>query len=104
MDDDQYHRITSMLIFILSATMNSLFIFTIQAKPRQNIGNYKHLMTCFAISDITFALLGFISAPIIYAVIVTSLISTKLYDTTLKNKDAFDFGSNVGGIDLEAFK
>ncbi|KAK6053686.1 hypothetical protein COOONC_08808 [Cooperia oncophora] len=56
-------------------------------------------MACAAVhSQFLFGLL------IIHAVIVTSLISTGLYDISLKDKDAFNYGSNVGGIDLEGFK
>ncbi|XGW25474.1 hypothetical protein V3C99_006694 [Haemonchus contortus] len=41
---------------------------------------------------------------VIYVVIVASLICSGLYDTSLKSANAFDYGANVGDVDLEAFK
>ncbi|KAK5968020.1 hypothetical protein GCK32_000873, partial [Trichostrongylus colubriformis] len=42
---------------------------------------------------------------IMYIIIVISLTSSGLHDfTVLKDEDAYNYGSNVGNIDLEAFK
>nr|CDJ87002.1 unnamed protein product [Haemonchus contortus] len=41
---------------------------------------------------------------VIYVVIVASLICSGLYNTSLKSTNAFDYGANVGDVDLEAFK
>ncbi|WKY07726.1 hypothetical protein Q1695_007306 [Nippostrongylus brasiliensis] len=56
-------------------------------------------MSCRSVhSQLLFGLL------IIYLIIVASLASTELHDVSTKSSDAFDYGNNVGGIDLEAFK
>lgn len=39
-----------------------------------------------------------------YILIVTSLISTGLHDVTSKDTNAYNYGYNVGGVDLEGFK
>ncbi|VDO58629.1 unnamed protein product [Haemonchus placei] len=44
------------------------------------------------------------SRSVIYVVIVASLICSGLYNTSLKSTNAFDYGANVGDVDLEAFK
>ncbi|KAL6744262.1 hypothetical protein Aduo_017213 [Ancylostoma duodenale] len=61
-----YVEAASTVVFIASTVINVFFIYIVHTKTKQDIGNYKYVMICFAIGNIAYSLAEFISKPTIH--------------------------------------
>ncbi|EYC36708.1 hypothetical protein Y032_0864g2753 [Ancylostoma ceylanicum] len=66
MDVKAFLTIASTILFVLAVILNTLFIYIVSTKTRNDIGAYKHMMICFAVCNIAYSSAEFVSKPAIF--------------------------------------
>lgn len=84
-----YVEAASTAVFIASTAINVFFIYIVHTKTKQDIGNYKYVMICFAIGNIAYSLAEFISKPVSFCESFIVLRCLLVYSKAIEKEGKF---------------